>query len=159
MLGANHRPEDQAAMTRRLAIIGMTLTLLAAPASTAADRSTIEQRVDDAVAYYHAHGVGALCKAVTDPDGPFMVDEAYVFFFLRQGPLICHPRPDLNAMRRDRSFVPEILANAEARPDGAWTRYPWPHPETFEVLIKSTYCRIADRLVICAGAYFDVGMV
>ena len=147
-------------MTRLLAIIGMTpLLLAAAPVAIAMDRATIEERVDDAVALYETQGVGDLCTAVTDPAGPFMVDEAYVFLYLRTGPLICHPRPDLNALRRDRSFVAEMLENAEAHPEGAWTRYPWPHPETFEVRIKSTYCRISRRIVICAGAHFDVGAV
>ncbi len=146
-----------------LRIIGMAMALLAAPfaarSAAAIDRATIEKRIDDAVTLHEAQGVGDLCTAITDPAGPFMVDEAYVFLYLRTGPLICHPRPDLNALRRDRSFVSDMLENAEAHPKGAWTRYPWPHPETFEVRTKSTFCRISGRIVICAGAYFDVGSV
>lgn len=146
-------------MRRWLAIFGCMAGVWAAAAASAADRETIEKRVADAVDLYLAEGAGALCAAVNDANGPFLADEAYVFVLIRSGRLICHPRPDLNAMQHNGSHVPRMLRNTEAQPGGAWTRYPWPHPDTLEVGVKSTFCRIAGRLIICAGSYFDVGAV
>ena len=126
----------------------------------AADRAVIEKRVADAVALFESEGYVALCATAADHEGPFQVDEAYVFAFIRDGRMLCHPRPDLIEQQAGRpSNVPEMLANTEARPSGAWTRYAWPHPETREVGIKSTYCRISGPVIVCAGAFFDVGMV
>ncbi len=140
-------------------IAAVVVSLMSASPALAIDEKTIENRVGEAVLLHERQGVAALCAAATDADGPFLSDEAYVFVFLRDGRLICHPRPDLNAMRRDRSYVPDILANTEAEPQGAWTRYPWPHPYSFKVMTKSTFCRISGPLIVCAGAYFDVGSV
>lgn len=147
-------------MNLRAAIVLVLIWLVAAPAARATDRETVEQRVDDAVALYEAEGFAKLCAVASDPDGPFQADEAYVFVFQRDGSLLCHPRPDLIDLPAGQvSQVERILRNAEARPGGAWTRYPWPHPATLELGAKSTYCRISGGLVICAGGYFDVGSV
>ena len=143
---------------RGAAIAGLAASICLCAPARAADPETIVRRVDEAAALYRAQGVGALCSAAFDADGPFQSDDAYVFVFLRDGRLICHPRPDLNAMRAGQmAHVGEMLANAEARPSGAWTRYPWPHPETLELGVKSTLCRIVGRPVICAGSFFPAG--
>lgn len=145
-------------MTRRgWSVIAVAAAVLATTPAAAVDPQAIERRVGDAISLFEAEGAGALCAAVNDPSGRLLIDEAYVFVLLRDGRLICHPRPDLNEMRRDRSHVPEMLRNAEAQPRGAWTHYPWPHPETLKMGVKSTFCRITARLVVCAGAHLDAG--
>ncbi len=128
-------------------------------ASTAAAQSPaeIEARVAAAADLFQSSGFETFCAAVSDPDGAFLVDDAYVFALTREGLLVCHPRPHLlDVPTGAPSAIPLMLRNAEAAaPDGAWTRYAWPHPETLEVGVKSTYCRISGPLMICAGDFFD----
>lgn len=120
-----------------------------------ASPDVIEQRVQGAVALFEENGFEAACSAVSDAAGPFLVDQAYVFMLTVDGNLVCHPRPDLLGHPTGaRSYVPDMLTNARrAAPQGAWTIYPWPHPNTYEISDKSTFCQITGPIMICAGAH------
>lgn len=150
------RSKRTAALFAAMAALGALGTATA----LAIDQKTIERRVDQAIALLEDQGLAALCVKAADPSGAFQADEAYVFVLSRDGMLLCHPRPDLIERQAGRrSNVPDMLANTEARPGGAWTRYRWPHPESLELGVKSTYCRRSGALVVCAGGFFDVGLV
>ena len=108
----------------RTTLLAIAAWLAVFGAAKATDRETVEQRVTDAITLYQEKGVGELCAAAHDETGPFQADEAYVFVFLRDGRLICHPRPDLNEMRAGQmTHVPRLLGNTEAQPSGAWTHF------------------------------------
>lgn len=116
--------------------------------------AVIEGRVDDAFARIRSDGLSEACAAFADASGPFLQDEAYVFVLTQDGALLCHPRPDL-IRRTQTSYIPQMLgAAAAAQPEGAWSRYPWPHPVTRRVAEKSTYCKIVPPIAVCAGAHF-----
>lgn len=145
-------------MNLRLSLAALLAILTCAPAALAAppSPSVVEQRVHDAAAMFETSGFEVFCAAASALNGPFPADEAYVFALLLEGGLVCHPRPDLlNVPTGARSYVPDMWRNAAvAAPDGAWTDYPWPHPDTRQIGEKSTYCKISGPLLICAGAFF-----
>lgn len=156
------RASDAVAATARCAAgaiiaVGTATAALAQTEQPPSSPDVIEQRVQDAIDAFAQDGFAATCAAISDPDGPYLVDQAYVFIFTVDGRLVCHPRPDLlNRPTGNRSVVPDMMRNAyEAAPSGAWTVYPWPHPNTYEVSEKSTYCQISGPLMMCAGAHFD----
>lgn len=155
-------PLTMAARALVAALAAAAAAGLAGPAAAQTDQppsspDVIEQRVRDAIAAFERDGFTETCAAISDPAGPFLIDQAYVFIFATGGQLVCHPRPDLlNLPTGDRSYVPDMMRNAVgAAPEGAWTVYLWPHPNTYEVADKSTYCQISGPVMICAGAHFD----
>lgn len=134
-----------------------SLTIAVAPSANAQSPAEIEARVAAAAEVLETSGFEAFCAAVSDPTGPYLVDDAYVFALTLDGFLVCHPRPaTLNVPTGAPSAVPRMIANAEAAaPSGAWTAYPWPHPDTLEIGEKETYCQISGPLIVCAGDFFN----
>lgn len=149
-------------MTPLRAALSLLLTAACLPAAglptpaTAQTPEQIEARVADAARLFESEGFDAFCTRVSDPAGPYRVDDAYVFALTLRGRLVCHPKPEtLNVPTGAPSAVPDMLDNARAAaPSGAWTHYPWPHPETLEIGVKDTYCQLAGPLMICAGDFF-----
>ena len=116
--------------------------------------------VDKGIAFYSRSGKRISLAEFSNPRGPFVKDELYLFVLNPRGTMLAHGVNDafvgedfLDLMDADgRLFVREILETANNQGSG-WVEYKWYHPTTKKVLPKMVYCERVDDLIICGGVY------
>jgi signal transduction histidine kinase len=118
--------------------------------------------IENAAAYLRRHGRQALLAEVNGLSrGQFIDRDLYLSINdLRSTEIVAHgSNPRLIGMNskqlkdaEGRLFVDEIINLARTRGEG-WTRYKWVHSLTKEVMLKQTYVKRADDLVLVCGFY------
>ncbi|MGA3209109.1 MAG: cache domain-containing protein [Syntrophales bacterium] len=121
--------------------------------------------VANAIAFYKTSGKEIALAEFTNPKGPFVQDEMYIFVLDSKGNMVAH---GVNEKYADKSFVDlkdstgksfirEIIEAANAKGSG-WVEYQWYNPVTKARKPKSLYFEKIDDLIICSGIYI-VGLM
>jgi cytochrome c len=116
--------------------------------------------VTNAIAFYKASGKEIALAEFTNPNGPFVQDEMYIFVLDSQGNMVAHgvneKYADVNFINlkdsTGKSFIREIVEAAKADGRG-WVEYQWYNPVTKETKPKNLYFEKIDDLIICSGIY------
>jgi signal transduction histidine kinase len=99
----------------------------------------------------------------TNPKGPFVQGDMYVFVLNLKGTLLSHGVNEkyigqdfIDVKDSDgRSFVKEIVDVANAKGQGI-ADYKWYNPKTKEDLQKEVYFEKVDDVIICSGIYKEM---
>lgn len=116
--------------------------------------------VAKAIEFYKASGREIAVAEFTNPKGPFVQDDMYIFVLDSKGNMVAH---GVNEKYTDKSFVDlkdstgksfirEIIEGANANGSG-WVEYQWYNPVNKETKPKSLYFEKIDDLIICSGIY------
>jgi len=124
------------------------------------DKEDATRWVKGAIAFYRACGKRIALAEYTNPNGPFVQDEMYLFVLNPRGTMLAHGvnerfiGEDFNDLKDSdgKSFIKEMLSTANTHGSG-WVEYKWFNPVTKEVLPKIVYFEKVDDLIICSGVY------
>ena len=116
--------------------------------------------VAKAIEFYKASGREIAVAEFTNPKGPFVQDDMYIFVLDSKGNMVAH---GVNEKYTDKSFmdlkdstgksfIREIIEGANANGSG-WVEYQWYNPVNKETKPKSLYFEKIDDLIICSGIY------
>jgi signal transduction histidine kinase len=116
--------------------------------------------VAKAIEFYKASGREIALAEFTNPHGPFVQDEMYIFVLDSRGNMVAHgvneKYADMSFIdlkdSKGKSFIREIVEAANAS-GGGWVDYQWYNPVTKETKPKSLYFEKVDDLIICSGIY------
>jgi cytochrome c len=119
--------------------------------------------VQKAIAFYKKTGKAIAMAEFTNPKGPFIQGDMYVFVLNLKGTLLAHGVNEkyighdfIDVKDSDgRSFVKEIVDVANAKGKGV-ADYKWYNPKTKEDLLKEVYFEKVDDVIICSGIYKDM---
>ena len=118
--------------------------------------------VVNAVNFYKNSGKEIALAEFTNPKGPFVQDDMYIFALDAQGTMLAHGVNEkyigqsfINIKDSDgKDFIREIVNSANEKGSG-WVDYQWYNPVTKEKKPKSVYFEKADDLIICSGIYIE----
>ncbi len=116
--------------------------------------------VERAIAFYEATGKTITLAEFSNPRGPFVVGEQYIYVLDIDGTMLAHP---INAkyMGQDfysvqdadgKSFIKDIVVAANAKRCG-WVSNKWFDPVTNIEQDKMVYFEKVDNMIFCSGAY------
>jgi signal transduction histidine kinase len=116
--------------------------------------------VANAITFYKASGKEIALAEFTNPNGPFVKDEMYIFVLDSQGNMVAHGVNEKYADKSfldlkdstGKSFIREIVDGANTKGSG-WVDYQWYNPVTKQTKPKSLYFEKIDDLIICSGIY------
>ena len=119
--------------------------------------------VQKAIAFYKKAGKAISLAEFTNPKGPFIEGEQYVFVLNPKGTMLAHGVNEkyigqdfIDVKDSDgRSFIREIVEVADKKGSG-FVDYKWYNPVTKEDLGKHVYFEKVDDLVICSGVYKEM---
>jgi signal transduction histidine kinase len=119
--------------------------------------------VQKAIAFYKKTGKAIAMAEFTNPKGPFIQGDMYVFVLNLKGTLLAHGVNEkyighdfIDVKDSDgRSFVKEIVDVANKKGNGV-AYYKWYNPKTKEDLLKEVYFEKVDDVIICSGIYKDM---
>ncbi|OPY90419.1 MAG: Cache domain protein [Syntrophaceae bacterium PtaU1.Bin231] len=119
--------------------------------------------VQKAIQFYKKTGKAIAMAEFTNPKGPFVQGDMYVFVLNSKGTLLAHGVNEkyigqdfIDVRDSDgRSFVREIVDVANAKGKGI-ADYKWYNPKTKEDLQKEVYFEKVDDVIICSGIYKDM---
>ncbi len=119
--------------------------------------------VQKAIQFYKKTGKAIAMAEFTNPKGPFVQGDMYVFVLNLKGTLLAHGVNEkyigqdfIDVRDSDgRSFVREIVDVANAKGKGI-ADYKWYNPKTKEDLQKEVYFEKVDDVIICSGIYKDM---
>ncbi len=118
--------------------------------------------VSKAIAFYKASGKEIALAEFTNPKGPFVQDEMYIFVLNPKGIMIAHGVNEKYEGKNfidikdstGKSFIQEIINAANVDGNG-WIEYQWYNPVTKETKNKSVYFERVDDLIFCSGIYIE----
>jgi len=119
--------------------------------------------VDKAVAFYKASGKRIALAEFSNPNGPFVQDDLYVYVLNPKGTMLAHGANErfvgeefIDLKDSDsKPFIEEILDTANNEGSGS-INYKWYQPVTKQWLPKPAYFEKVDDLIICSGDYNDL---
>jgi cytochrome c len=119
--------------------------------------------VQKAIQFYKKTGKAIAMAEFTNPKGPFVQGDMYVFVLNLKGTLLAHGVNEkyigqdfIDVKDSDgRSFVKEIVDVANAKGQGI-ADYKWYNPKTKEDLQKEVYFEKVDDVIICSGIYKEM---
>ena len=123
-------------------------------------KSDAVRMIDKAKNFYKNSGKRIAFAEFTNPNGPFVEDEMYVYVLNCKGTMLAHGVNEkfvgeefIDIKDYDgKQFIKEIVETANKEGSG-WVTYKWYNPVTKEVLPKKVYFRKVDDLIICSGVY------
>lgn len=132
----------------------------------AANQATKEECViksQEAAAMVTSQGVDAAIKAISNPKGPFVWKDSYVFLMNLDGKMLAHPfKPELTNMQHvllltdptDKALFVQFV-NLARNVGHGWVEYMWPKPGKTTPSKKLSYIyRVPDTtLFVGAGVY------
>jgi cytochrome c len=119
--------------------------------------------VQKAIQFYKKTGKAIAMAEFTNPKGPFVQGDMYVFVLNLKGTLLAHGVNEkyigqdfIDVKDSDgRSFVKEIVDVANAKGQGI-ADYKWYNPKTKEDLQKEVYFEKVDDVIVCSGIYKEM---
>jgi cytochrome c len=119
--------------------------------------------VQKAIDFYKKAGKAIAMAEFTNPKGPFIKDDMYVFVLNLKGTMLSHGVNEkyighdfIDLKDSDgRSFVREIVDVANVKGKGT-ADYKWYNPKTKEDLAKAVYFEKVDDVIICSGIYKEM---
>lgn len=128
------------------------------------EKSKIEakERVAKAIEFYSNSGKDIALAEFTNPKGPFVQDEMYIFVLNHEGTMLAHGVNEkyngknfISVRDSDgKSFIQEIVDTANVQGSG-FVDYKWYNPLTKETKPKSVYFEKVDGMIVCSGVYID----
>ncbi|HYA14608.1 MAG TPA: cache domain-containing protein [Syntrophales bacterium] len=118
--------------------------------------------VANAINFYRSSGKDIALAEFTNPKGPFVQDEMYIFVLDPKGAMIAH---GVNEKYVDKNFIDlkdsdgkgfirEIIDTAREKGNG-FVEYKWYNPVTKETKPKRVYFEKVDDLIFCGGIYVE----
>ncbi|MGA2400918.1 MAG: cache domain-containing protein [Syntrophobacteraceae bacterium] len=116
--------------------------------------------VEKAKQFYKYSGKRIALAEFTNPTGPFVEDEMYIFALSCNGTMLAHGinekyvGEEFIALQDSdgKPFISEIVQSAKTDGNG-WMTYTWHHPLLKKWLPKTVYFEKVDELIICSGVY------
>ena len=98
----------------------------------------------------------------TNPKGPFVQDEMYIFVLNHDGIMLAHGVNEKYTGQNfiglkdsdGKSFIREIIDVAKVKGSG-FVNYKWYNPVTKETKPKSVYFEKIDDMIFCGGIYIE----
>ena len=144
--------------------VAVILCLALAPAALADKAQEAKALVEKAVAMAKDKGLEAALKAVSDPKGPFVQGEFYVFAGdIKRVTLVAHPiKPKLVGKplavikdKKGKMFFVEFTRVAKD-PGHGWVEYWWPKPGEKKPSLKRSYiARVPGTNVFFGCGYYQ----
>jgi signal transduction histidine kinase len=122
-----------------------------------------KEMVAKAIAFYKKAGKTVALAEISNPKGPFVQGDMYVFVVNLKGIMVAHGYNEKFVGQNfmdvkdsgNKKFVREIVKAATAQGNG-WVDYAWFNPVTKEELIKFVYFEKVDDLIVCSGVYKEM---
>ena len=119
--------------------------------------------VQKAIAFYKKAGKAIAMAEFTNPKGPFIEGDMYVFVLNLKGTMLAHGVNEkyigqdfIDVKDSDgRSFIREIVEVGNTKGSG-FVDYKWYNPVTKEDLVKHVYLEKVDDVLICSGVYKEM---
>ncbi|MCX5845874.1 MAG: cache domain-containing protein [Deltaproteobacteria bacterium] len=119
--------------------------------------------VQKALAFYKKAGKAIAMAEFTNPKGPFIEEDMYVFVLNLKGTMLAHGVNEkyigqdfIDVKDSDgRSFIREIVEVGNTKGSG-FVDYKWYNPVTKEDLVKHVYFEKVDDVLICSGVYKEM---
>lgn len=119
--------------------------------------------VQKALAFYKKAGKAIAMAEFTNPKGPFIEEDMYVFVLNLKGTMLAHGVNEkyigqdfIEVKDSDgRSFIREIVEVGNTKGSG-FVDYKWYNPVTKEDLVKHVYFEKVDDVLICSGVYKEM---
>jgi cytochrome c len=119
--------------------------------------------VQKAIDFYKKTGKAIAMAEFTNPKGPFIENEMYVFVLNLKGTMLAHGVNEkyigqdfIDVKDSDgRSFIREIVEVGNTKGSG-FVDYKWYNPVTKEDLQKHVYFEKVDDVIICSGVYKEM---
>ena len=114
--------------------------------------------VEKAIEFYEAAGKNIALAELSDPRGPFVEGEHYVYVLDISGVMLAHPinkeyigKDFCRVQDADgKNFIQDIVDTANAKPCG-WVSYKWFDPATKTEQNKIAYFERSDSMIFCSG--------
>jgi len=121
-----------------------------------------KERVAKAIHFYSNSGKDIALAEFTNPKGPFVQDEMYIFVLNHEGTMLAHGVNEkyagknfINLKDADgKSFIREIVDTANVKGSG-FVDYKWYNPLTKDIKPKSAYFEKVDGMIFCGGIYIE----
>jgi signal transduction histidine kinase len=118
--------------------------------------------VSKTISFYKNSGRDIALAEFTNPKGPFVQDEMYVFVLDLKGTMMAHGvnekyiGKNFNDIKDSdgKSFIRDIIGSAEEKGSGT-VEYKWYNPVTKETKPKRVYFEKVDDLIFCGGIYIE----
>lgn len=147
--------------TFAFALLFAFICLGVAAADEAADTKAL---VENGVAMVKDKGLDATLKAISDPKGPFVKGELYLFAgSIDKVTALAHPYaadklvgPDLTNLKdsKGNQFFVKFKQIAE-NPGSGWVEYWWPKPASKDDALKKTYImRVPGQAAYVGAGYY-----
>ncbi len=152
---------------KRLRIGAMMLAVLCMAAIAAAQQAATKEecviKTHEAAALINTKGLDEAIKQISDPKGPFVWKDSYVFLMNLEGKMLAHPmQPELTKLNHtllitdptDKALFVSFVNLARTVGHG-WVEYMWPKPGKKSPSKKITYIyRVPGKdLFVGAGVY------
>jgi len=119
--------------------------------------------VQKAIAFYKKAGKAIAMAEFTNPKGPFIDGDMYVFVLNLKGTMLAHGVNEkyigqdfIDVKDSDgRSFIREIVEVGNTKGSG-FVDYKWYNPVTKEDLVKHVYFEKVYDVLICSGVYKEM---
>jgi signal transduction histidine kinase len=116
--------------------------------------------VEKARNFYKSSGKRISFAEFTNPRGPFVEDQMYVYVLSCKGTMLAHGinekwvGEDFMDLKdaEGKFFIKEIVETANSKGNG-WVDYKWFEPSTRKMLPKNVYFEKIDDVIICSGIY------
>lgn len=145
----------------------VVLALLLSTVCVAADESATKEecvvKCHEAAALINSKGLDEAIKVISDPEGPFVWKDSYVFLMNLDGKMLAHPmKPELTKLDHcllitdptDKALFVHFV-NLARKVGSGWVEYMWPKPGKTTPSKKLTYIyRVPGHdLFVGAGVY------
>jgi cytochrome c len=122
-----------------------------------------KQFVKKAIDFYKKAGKAIALAEYTNPKGPFIEGDMYIFVLNLKGTMLAHGVNEkyighdfIDVKDSDgRSFIREIVEVGNTKGLG-FVDYKWYNPVTKEDLQKHVYFEKVDDVIICCGVYREM---
>lgn len=153
-------------MKRFVSIVVAGLLLMMTSAAMAASdgkgtKAEAKALVEKAIAYIKAHGKEKAFVEFSNPKGPFVKGDLYIFAVGFNGVFLAHGAdPSLigkNQLQSKNENVRLVTIGLieTAQKGGGWYNYKWPNPKTHVMQRKSSFIKkVDDSVFIGCGVYY-----
>ncbi len=119
--------------------------------------------VKKAIAFYKKAGKAVALAEFTNPKGPFIEGDMYIFALNLKGTMLAHGVNEkyigldfCDVKDSDgRSFIREIVEVANTKGSG-FVDYKWYNPVTKQDMEKHVYFEKVDEVIICSGVFKEM---